>query len=115
MKTIFLIPAAFFAVFSIIANRRRKDWKWICLHLFVYLVQFPLWLLFGLAVLMCFPALVYSLFPGSWFCVGMLLWIVPHCCMTVLAVRKKDRPDAVCAVSGICAISCVIALFIFGM
>jgi len=112
-ETIFGILALGFALFTVIANVGRKRWKRILLDAFIYFALFPLWLLLGMLILICFPALVYSWAPGLWFCFGLLLWIAPHGMMTFAALKRRLWPDVLCSLAGIGAIGCLMAFFYF--
>ena len=104
MKIVFGTLALVSAVFDISANIYRKKWKRLILDIFVCLIQVPLWIILGIAILRFFPDLIYSYFPGIWMITGAVLWITPHCIMTVKAIHRKDRFDTVCSVAGILAI-----------
>ena len=98
-----------FAVLTFAADVLGRKWERIGIDLLVFLFQFPLWVLFGLVLLLIFPGLVYSLFPWAWFYSGLLLWCIPHCFMAWKAVVKKNWIDFAGCVSGVCAIGCSIA------
>lgn len=113
LRILFVSLASVFALSTIAAYSWKKRWKRVLLDAFVYFALFPLWLLFGAALLALFPCLVYSWFPALWFVSGALLWPAFHIVMTVLAVKKKERFDATCSAAGICAIGCFIAFIHF--
>ena len=104
LKTVFGTLALAAAVFCMAANIYRGKWNRLCLDIFVCLIQMPLWIISGIAILRFFPDLIYSYFPGIWMITGAVLWMTPHCIITATAIRRKDRFDTVCSVAGILAI-----------
>lgn len=113
LKSIFVALAVGFALFTVILNARRKRWGRILLDLFLYCVFFPLWLAAGVTILVYRLDWAYSWFPGLWFCFGLLIWLSCHTVMTILALRRKLRFEAVVSFAGLCTVACSIALIYF--
>ena len=104
LRVTFLCLSGIFFLFTLLFELWQKKWKGLCLDIFVCLIQVPLWIILGIAILRFFPDLIYSYFPGIWMITGAVLWITPHCIMTAKAIHRKDRFDTVCSVAGILAI-----------
>ena len=104
LSVTFLCLAGIFFLFTLLFELWQKKWNRLCLDIFVYLIQMPLWIILGIAILIFFPDLIYSYFPGIWMITGAVLWMTPHCIITATAIRRKDRFDTVCSVAGILAI-----------
>ena len=104
LRVTFLCLAGIFFLFTLFFEIWQKKWKRLALDIFVYLVQMPLWVILGVAILEIFPELIYSYFSGIWLIVGLLLWLVPHGILAVKAFRRKDWFDVLCAVFVILAI-----------
>ena len=104
LRVTFLFLAVIFFLFTSVLGTWQKKWKRLCLDIFVCLIQMPLWIISGIAILRFFPDLIYSYFPGIWMITGAVLWITPHCILTAKAIHRKDRFDTVCSVAGILAI-----------
>ena len=104
LRVIFLCLSGIFFLFTLVLETWQKKWKRLCLDIFVCLIQVPLWIILGIAILRFFPDLIHSYFPGIWMIAGAVLWITPHCIMTATAIRRKDRFDITCSIAGISAI-----------
>ena len=104
LRVTFLCLSGIFFLFTLLFELWQKKWKRLCLDIFVCLIQVPLWIILGIAILRFFPDLIYSYFPGMWMITGAVLWITPHCIMTATAIRRKDRLDMACAIAGILSI-----------
>ena len=104
LRVTFLCIAGIFFLFAIFFEIWQKKWKRLILDIFVYFIQMPLWIILGIAVLRIFPDLIYSYFSGIWLFAGLLLWMTPHCIMTVKSIRRKDRLEMACSIAGISVI-----------
>ena len=104
LRVTFLCLAGIFFLFTLFFEIWQKKWKRLALDIFVYLVQMPLWVILGVAILGIFPELIYSYFSGIWLIVGLLLWLVPHGILAVKAFRRKDYFDLAYSLSGILTI-----------
>ena len=104
LRVTFLCLSGIFFLFTLLFELWQKKWKRLCLDIFVCLIQVPLWIILGIAILRFFPDLIYSYFPWIWIISGAVLWIAPHCIMTATAIRRKDRVDTTCSIAGISAI-----------
>ena len=104
LRVTFLCLSGIFFLFTLLFELWQKKWNRLCLDIFVYLIQMPLWIILGIAILMFFPDLVYSYFPGIWMITGVVLWMTPHCIMTVTAIRRKDRIYTACSIAGLLSI-----------
>ena len=104
LRVTFLCLAGIFFLLTLFLATWQKKWKRLGFDIFVCLIQMPLWIILGIAILRFFPDLSYSYFPGIWMITGAVLWITPHCIMTAKAIHRKDRFDTVCSVAGILAI-----------
>ena len=104
LRVTFLCLSGIFFLFTLLFELWQKKWNRLCLDIFVCLIQVPLWIILGIAILRFFPDLIYSYFPGIWMITGTVLWMTPHCIITATAIRRKDRFDTVCSVAGILAI-----------
>ena len=104
LRVTFLCLSGIFFLFTLLFELWQKKWERLCLHIFVCLIQMPLWIISGIAILRFFPDLIYSYFPGIWMITGAVLWMTPHCIMTATAIRRKDRFDITCSIAGISAI-----------
>ena len=114
LRVTFLCLAGIFFLFTLFFEIWQKKWKRLALDIFVYLVQMPLWVILGVAILGIFPELIYSYFSGIWLIVGLLLWLVPHGILAVKAFRRKDWFDVLCAVFVILAIIFLCLFIHFG-
>ena len=104
--SIFLLClAVIFFLFALDFEIRQKKWKRFILDIFVCLIQMPLWIIVGLAVLRFFPELIYSYFSGIWLAAGVVLWIAPHSFLIFMAIRKKAWLDLVAPINVILAIA----------
>ena len=104
LRVTFLCLSGIFFLFTLLFELWQKKWNRLCLDIFVCLIQVPLWIILGIAILRFFPDLIYSYFPGIWMIFGLLLWITPHCIMTATAIRRKDRFDITCSIAGLLSI-----------
>ena len=104
LRVTFLCLSGIFFLFTLLFELWQKKWNRLCLDIFVCLIQMPLWIISGIAILRFFPGLIYSYFSGIWLSVGLLLWLVPHGILAVKAFHRKDWFDVLCAVSVILAI-----------
>ena len=104
LRVTFLCLSGIFFLFTLLFELWQKKWKRLCLDISVCLIQMPLWIISGIAILKFFPDLIYSYFPGIWMITGAVLWITPPGIMAVKAIKRKDRFDTACSVAGILAI-----------
>ena len=104
LRVTFLCLAGIFFLFTLLLEIWQKKWKRLALDIFVYLVQMPLWIILGIAILRVFPEWIYSYFSGIWLILGLLLWLVPHGIFTIKAIRRKDYFDLAYSLSGILTI-----------
>ena len=113
LRVTFLCLSGIFFLLTLLFEMWQKKWKRLCLDIFVCLIQMPLWIISGIAILRFFPDLIYSYFPGIWMITGAVLWITPHCIMTAKAIHRKDRVDTTCSIAGISAIISFLCFYIF--
>ena len=104
LRVTFLCLSGIFFLFTLLFELWQKKWNRLCLDIFVCLIQVPLWIILGIAILRFFPDLIYSYFPGIWMITGAVLWITPHSIMTVKAIKRKDRLDMACSIAVILSI-----------
>ena len=111
LRITFLCLAGIFFLLTLFLATWQKKWKRLCLDIFVCLIQMPLWIISGIAILRFFPDLIYSYFSGIWMITGAVLWMTPHCIMTATAIRRKDRLDIACSIAGLLSIIFFVSLY----
>ena len=113
LRVAFFCLAGIFFLLGLSGEIWQKKWKRLGIDIFVLIMQMPLWIILGIAILGIVPDLIYSYFSGIWLLAGILLWITPHGIMAVKAIRRKDLLDMACSASIILAIIsfCVFIFF----